>query len=168
MLLLRVQVQSLNHTHSNFPTKDPVSFDFPTPSSPIYTHLMRYFQVNGWVLDISRITMFSVSWFARNTAIVIYNNYLNDNGSNNDNTRKTRILKSIKKKCSNTMLVEEKSISTCQKYKKNIFTHRHKNNLFCERDGIERCCEGIQFKIIILLFYFHLCTYCTVFVLSSR
>ena len=63
----------------------PVSFDFPTPSSPIYTHLKRYFQDNGWVLDISRTIMFSVSWFARNTAIVIYNNYFksfNDNGSN--------------------------------------------------------------------------------------
>ena len=82
MLLLRVQVQSLNHTHSNCPTKDPVSFDFPTPSSPIYTHLKRYFQDNDWVLDISRTIMFSVSWFARNTAIVIYNNYFNDNGSN--------------------------------------------------------------------------------------
>ena len=77
-----VQVQSLNHTHSNCPTKYPVSFDFPTPSSPIYTHLKRYFQDNGWVLDISRTIMFSVSWFARNTAIVIYNNYFNDNGSN--------------------------------------------------------------------------------------
>ena len=32
--------------------------------------------------------MFSVSWFARNTAIVIYNNYFNDNGSNkNEDTQ---------------------------------------------------------------------------------
>ena len=129
MLLLRVQVQSLNYTHSNCSTKDPVSFHSPTPSSPTYTHPKRYFQDNGWVLDISRIIMFSVSWFARNTAIVIYNNYLNDNGSNNDNTRKTRILRSIKKKSSNTMLVEEKSRSTCQKYKK-TYSHIATKTIF--------------------------------------